>query len=237
MVLTNDDFANKKNVFGENMGTSGSSSCYIYAPDFYAENITFENSAGPVGQAVACFVSADRAFFKNCRFLGYQDTLYTYGKHSRQYYEDCYIEGTVDFIFGWSVAVFNRCHIHSKRDGYVTAPLQIKAKVWICLYDCRLTADPDVAKVYLSRPWRPYAQAVFIRCELGKHILPEAGTTGERKKRRKPYFMPNTIVMAEGAIRSRAAFSRQLKNLKGYEMETVLAGEDGWNPLKNDSVK
>ena len=63
-VLTNDDFANKKNVFGENMGTSGSSSCYIYAPDFYAENITFENSAGPVGQAVACFVSADRAFGK-----------------------------------------------------------------------------------------------------------------------------------------------------------------------------
>ena len=121
-TLTNDDFANKKNVFGENMGTSGSSSCYIYAPDFYAENITFENSAGPVGQAVACFVSADRAFFKNCRFLGFQDTLYTYGKQSRQYYEDCYIEGTVDFIFGWSTAVFNRCHIHSKRDGYVTAP-------------------------------------------------------------------------------------------------------------------
>ncbi len=79
-VLTNDDFASKKNVFGENMGTSGSSSCYIYAPDFYAENITFENSSGPVGQAVACFVSADRAFFKNCRFLGFQDTLYTYSK-------------------------------------------------------------------------------------------------------------------------------------------------------------
>ena len=114
-ILTYDGFANKKNVFGENMGTSGSSSCYIYAPDFYAENITFENSSGPVGQAVACFVSADRVYFKNCRFLGFQDTLYTYSKQSRQYYEDCYIEGTVDFIFGWSTAVFNRCHIHSKR--------------------------------------------------------------------------------------------------------------------------
>ena len=101
-ILTYDGFANKKNVFGENMGTSGSSSCYIYAPDFYAENITFENSSGPVGQAVACFVSADRVYFKNCSFLGFQDTLYTYGKQSRQYYEDCYIEGTVDFIFGWS---------------------------------------------------------------------------------------------------------------------------------------
>ena len=85
-ILTYDGFANKKNVFGENMGTSGSSSCYIYAPDFYAENITFENSSGPVGQAVACFVSADRVYFKNCRFLGFQDTLYTYSKQSRQYY-------------------------------------------------------------------------------------------------------------------------------------------------------
>ena len=121
-VITYDDYANKPNIFGENKGTSGSSTCYIYAPDFYAENITFANSAGPVGQAVACFVSGDRAFFKNCRFLGYQDTLYTYGKNSRQYYEDCYIEGTVDFIFGWSTAVFNRCHINSKSKGYVTAP-------------------------------------------------------------------------------------------------------------------
>ena len=147
------DQAKFTNVFGENMGTSGSSSCYIYAPDFYAENITFENSAGPVGQAVACFVSADRAFFKNCRFLGYQDTLYTYGKQSRQYYEDCYIEGTVDFIFGWSVAVFNRCHIHSKRDGYVTAPSTDQGKKFgYVFYDCQLTADPEVAKVYLSRP-------------------------------------------------------------------------------------
>lgn len=79
-VISYDDYANKQNVFGENKGTSGSSSCYIYTPDFYAENITFENSSGPVGQAVACFVSADRAYFKNCRFLGFQDTLYTYGK-------------------------------------------------------------------------------------------------------------------------------------------------------------
>ena len=120
-------------------------------PDFYAENITFENSAGPVGQAVACFVSADRVYFKNCRFLGFQDTLYTYSKQSRQYYEDCYIEGTVDFIFGWSTAVFNRCHIHSKRDGYVTAPSTDKGKKYgYVFYDCRLTAEPEATKVYLS---------------------------------------------------------------------------------------
>lgn len=234
-VLTNDDFANKKNVFGENMGTSGSSGCYIYAPDFYAENITFENSSGPVGQAVACFVSADRAFFKNCRFLGFQDTLYTYSKQSRQYYEDCYIEGTVDFIFGWSTAVFNRCHIHSKRDGYVTAPSTDKGKKYgYVFYDCKLTAEPEATKVYLSRPWRPYAQAVFIRCELEKHILPEGWNNWGKKENEKTAFYAEYESRGEGANpKARAAFSRQLKNLKGYEIKTVLAGDDGWNPAED----
>lgn len=234
-ILTKDDFANKKNVFGENMGTSGSSSCYIYAPDFYAENITFENSAGPVGQAVACFVSADRAFFKNCRFLGFQDTLYTYSKESRQYYEDCYIEGTVDFIFGWSTAVFNRCLIHSKRDGYVTAPSTDQGKKYgYVFYDCKLTAEPEATKVYLSRPWRPYAQAVFIRCEMGKHILPEGWNNWGKKENEKTAFYAEYDSRGEGAnSKARAAFSRQLKNLKGYGIKTVLAGEDGWNPVEN----
>ena len=234
-ILTNDDFANKKNVFGENMGTSGSSSCYIYAPDFYAENITFENSAGPVGQAVACFVSADRAYFKNCRFLGFQDTLYTYGKQSRQYYEDCYIEGTVDFIFGWSTAVFNRCRIHSKGDGYVTAPSTDKGKKYgYVFYDCRLTSDKEVAKVYLSRPWRPYAQAVFVRCELGKHILPEGWHNWGKRENEKTVFYAEYGSKGAGANpQARAAFSRQLKNLKGYEPVTVLAGDDGWNPVRD----
>ena len=226
-TLTNDDFANKKNVFGENMGTSGSSSCYIYAPDFYAENITFENSAGPVGQAVACFVSADRAFFKNCRLLGFQD--------SRQYYEDCYIEGTVDFIFGWSTAVFNRCHIHSKRDGYVTAPSTDQGKKYgYVFYDCKLTASPEAKKVYLSRPWRPYAQAVFVRCELGQHVLPEGWNNWGKKENEKTAFYAEYDSRGEGANpKARAAFSHQLKTLKGYEIETVLAGDDGWNPVKN----
>ena len=234
-ILTYDGFANKKNVFGENMGTSGSSSCYIYAPDFYAENITFENSSGPVGQAVACFVSADRVYFKNCRFLGFQDTLYTYSKQSRQYYEDCYIEGTVDFIFGWSTAVFNRCHIHSKRDGYVTAPSTDKGKKYgYVFYDCKLTAEPEATKVYLSRPWRPYAQAVFIRCELGKHILPIGWNNWGKKENEKTVFYAEYESRGEGAHpKARAAFSQQLKNLKGYEINTVLAGEDGWNPVEN----
>lgn len=234
-VLSYDDYADKPNRFGENKGTSGSSSCYIYAPDFYAENITFENSSGPVGQAVACFVSADRVYFKNCRFFGYQDTLYTYGKGVRQYFEDCYIEGTVDFIFGWSVAVFNRCHIHSKGNGYVTAPSTDKGqKYGYVFYDCKLTADSGVDNVYLSRPWRPYAQAVFIHCELGRHILPAGWNNWGNKANEKTAFYAEYESRGEGANpRVRASFSHQLRGMEGYKMEDVLEGLDGWNPVKN----
>lgn len=234
-VIAYDDYADKMNVFGEPKGTSGSSTCYIYAPDFYAENITFENTAGPVGQAVACFVSADRAYFKNCRFLGFQDTLYTYGKNSRQYYEDCYIEGSVDFIFGWSTAVFNRCHIHSKKDGYVTAPSTDQGKKYgYVFYDCTLTADKDVSGVYLSRPWRPYAQAVFIRCNMGGHIHPVGWHNWGKKDAEKTVFYAEYESRGEGTNpKARAAFSCQLKNLKGYQMGDVLGGNDGWNPVKN----
>lgn len=237
-VITYDDYANKPNRFGENKGTSGSSSCYIYAPDFYAENITFENSSGPVGQAVACFVSADRVYFKKCKFLGCQDTLYTYGKGCRQYYDNCYIEGTVDFIFGWSTAVFNRCHIHSKGNGYVTAPSTDQGQRYgYVFYDCKLTAEPEVSKVHLSRPWRPYAQAVYIRCELGRHILPEGWNNWGRESNEQTVFYAEYKSTGEGAApQKRASYSHQLENLDGYAIEDVFAGTDGWNPVKDGNV-
>lgn len=234
-VLTYGDYAGKANRFGEETGTSGSASCYIYAPDFYAENLTFENSAGPVGQAVACFVSADRAYFRKCRFLGFQDTLYTYGKGCRQYYEECYIEGSVDFIFGWSTAVFDRCTIHSKTNGYVTAPATDQGRKYgYVFYDCRLSADAGVDKVYLSRPWRPYAQAVFVRCDLGGHIAPEGWHNWGKKDAEKTVFYAEYRSTGEGANpRSRATFSHQLKNLDGYAIAEVLGGDDGWDPVTN----
>lgn len=237
-ILSYDDYADKPNRFGEKAGTSGSASCYIYAPDFYAENITFENTAGPVGQAVACFVSADRVYFKNCRFLGWQDTLYTYGKGCRQYYEDCYIEGTVDFIFGWSTAVFNRCHIHSKTKGYVTAPSTDQGqKYGYVFYDCRLTASEGVTDVYLSRPWRPYAQAVFVRCDLGGHILPAGWDNWGKKEAERTVFYAEYQSRGAGAApQARASFSHQLHSLEGFAMEDVLAGTDGWNPVANGNA-
>ncbi len=237
-VLTYDDYADKKNVFGENKGTSGSSTCYIYAPDFYAENIAFENSSGPVGQAVACFVAGDRVYFKKCHFLGFQDTLYTYGKHSRQYYDHCYIEGTVDFIFGWSTAVFNGCTIRSLTNGYVTAPSTDKeSKYGYVFYDCTLVAAAGADQVFLSRPWRPYAKAVYVRCNLGKHIAPVGWNNWSKKEAEQTVFYAEYQSKGEGANpTARAPFSHQLKDLKGYEIETVLAGDDGWNPVKNGNA-
>ena len=238
-VITHGDYAKKLNCFGEEMSTSGSATCYVYAPDFYAEGITFRNSAGAVGQAVACFIEADRAFFRRCRFLGFQDTLYTYGKGVRNYFEECYIEGTVDFIFGWSTAVFNRCHIHSLGKGYVTAPSTDQGQPYGYLfYDCQLTAAEGLdGQVYLSRPWRPYAKALFARCELGSHIHPAGWHNWSKPEAEKTVFYAEYQSTGEGAdTKQRAAFGRQLKSLKGMEMEQALAGSDGWNPLKEGNA-
>lgn len=233
-VISGDDYASKPNRFGENMSTSGSASCYIYAPDLICENLTFENTAGRVGQAVACFVAGDRVIFRNCRFLGNQDTLYNFGKHCRQYFEDCYIEGTVDFIFGSSTAVFNRCTVHSLSKGYLTAPSTPQDEAYGYVFiDCRLTAADGVEKVYLARPWRPYGKSVFIHCEMDDHILPVGWHNWNKKDAEKTCFFAEYENTGAGAAtkKERAKFSHQLKNLKGYSIEEILAGEDGWNPL------
>lgn len=237
-VITDDNYSSKKNIFGDEMSTSGSSTVYIYAPDFYAEHITFANTAGRVGQAVACFIDGDRAYFKNCRFLGNQDTLYTYGKESRQYYEGCYIEGTVDFIFGWSTAVFKDCEIHSLGDGYVTAPSTDQGKAYgYVFWNCRLTAADEAGKVYLSRPWRPYAQAVYIQCEMGKHIVPEGWNNWGKASNEQTVYYAEYQSTGEGANPSaRVKYSHQLADISKYQPEQVLAGNDGWNPIKNGTA-
>ncbi len=233
-VITNDDYASKPNRFGENMSTSGSATIYIYGPDFTAENIVFENSAGPsAGQAVACFVAGDRAIFRNCEFSGHQDTLYTYGIGTRQYYENCYIEGTVDFIFGKALAVFNRCTIRSLDDGYVTAPATPEGqKYGYVFYDCRILGENGVEKVFLSRPWRPFAKAVFIRCRMEDHILPEGWNNwGNKDNEQTAYYAEYKSTGPGANPLRRASWSHQLDNIDDYDMETVLAGDDGWNPL------
>jgi pectinesterase len=141
----------------------------------------------------------------------------------------------VDFIFGWSTAVFNRCHIHSIGNGYVTAPATLAdTKYGYVFYDCTLTAADGVNKVYLSRPWRPNAQAVYIRCNLGKHIVPEGWNNWNKKDAEKTVTYAEYQSTGDGASPStRAKFGKQLKSLKGYDMNEVLGGTDGWNPAVN----
>lgn len=232
-TITYDDYAQKKNLFGEEKSTSGSATCYFYADNFYAENITFANSSGPVGQAVAVLAAGDRTVFKRCRFIGFQDTLYTYGMNSRQYYEECYIEGSVDYIFGWSTVVFNRCHMHNNKDGYVTAPATPEGRAYGYVFlDCRLTAAPDVKKVYLSRPWRNYAKAVFIRTTMDDHILPVGWHNWNKPEAENTIFYAEYQSRGAGAHpESRAPFSRQLTDISAYTVEKVLAGIDNWNAL------
>lgn len=236
-ILTYDDFTSKKSTLGENIGTFGSSSIFIYGLGFEAENITFENSSGPVGQAVAVMVAGDMVVFRNCRFLGFQDTLYTWGKISRQYYEDCYIEGTVDFIFGSSTAVFNRCEIKSKRSGsYITAASTLEnTKNGYVFMDCQLTAEEGVTEVYLGRPWRPFAKTVFVNCLMGKHIKAEGWHNWSKPDAEKTTYYAEYGSRGEGAnVAARVKWSHQLdsKQAKEYTISKVLGGSDNWNPVK-----
>ncbi len=205
----------------------------ILGDDFYAENITFENAAGPVGQAVALHVEGDRCIFKNCRFLGNQDTIYTGGDGSRQYFLECYIEGTTDFIFGAATAVFENCTIHSKKNSYLTAASTTEGKQYGYVFlNCKLTASSEATKVYLGRPWRNYAKTVFVNCELGSHILPEGWHNWSKPDAEKTTFYAEYNSTGNGAnVVSRVPWSHQLtkKESQLYTARNILKGSDEWN--------
>lgn len=236
-VLTYDAYAQRQNCFGEEMGTSGSASCYVYAPNFEADGITFSNTAGPVGQAVALLVKGDKAVFRKCRFLGNQDTLYAFGQkyksQSRQYYEDCYVEGTVDYIFGWATAVFNRCTLHSVNNGHVTAAATPEGQEFgYVFFDCHLTADSGVV-ADLGRPWREYAQVVYIRCEMDDFIRPEGWNNWNKKTAESTAFYAEYQCTGAGASQEkRVAWSHQLtdEQAQRYTIENILKGDDDWTP-------
>ncbi|WP_295128644.1 pectinesterase family protein [uncultured Chitinophaga sp.] len=227
-IITYDDFASRKNRFGEEMGTSGSSGFFIFGTDFSAFNITFSNTAGPVGQAVAVFVAGDRARFYNCRFLGFQDTLYTYGYGSRQYYKQCYIEGAVDFIFGSSTAVFDSCTIYCRRGGYITAAsTPDSTKYGYVFLHCKITGDAPDSSFYLGRPWRPYAKTVFINCELGAFIKPAGWHNwGSTDKEKTTFYGEYGSYGPGGNTKSRVPWSHQLKDTDAYSLDKIFG--DWW---------
>lgn len=220
-IITYDDHANINK-----MGTFRTYTVKVEGSDITFKNLTIENNAAQLGQAVALHTEGDRLKFINCRILGNQDTIYTGAKFTRLYFKDCYIDGTTDFIFGPSTALFEDCIIHSKRNSYVTAASTPKeAKYGYVFKHCKLTAEPGVDKVYLGRPWRPYAYTLFIECELGKHIV-LAGwhNWGKQSNEETARYMEykNT---GEGANASeRVAWSKQLtkKEAEAVTVDAIL---------------
>lgn len=263
-ILTFDDSANKLFPNGEKMGTFNSYSTFIGGDDFTAENITFENSAGSgsvVGQALAVYIDGDRAKFKNCRFLGCQDTIFTgplppkpiegniFGgpkegmerKMVRHFFEDCYIRGDVDFIFGSATAVFKNCEIftnnrNSDVNGYITAASTPEGEEYGYVFiNCKLTSDAAPNTVYLGRPWRDYAKTVFINCWMGEHIKTAGWHNWNKENAEKNALYAEYNSSGPGAMMDkRVTWAKILKDdeVKMYSIEKVLAGKDNWTPSK-----
>jgi pectinesterase len=174
-ILTYDNHAGTLLPNGDTLNTWTCASFFVYGNDFSAENLTFRNTAGfTAGQAVGLRIEGNRALIRNCRIIGNQDILFLSGSGVKHFFADCYIEGTTDFIFGAATAVFKNCHIHSKKNSHVTAASTNSIIPFGFVFiDCRLTADPNINKVSLGRPWTPTASVTYINCWMDNHIIPE----------------------------------------------------------------
>jgi pectinesterase len=233
-VITFDNHAGTRMPNGDTLNTWTCATAFIYGNDFSAENITFENNAGfTAGQAVALRVEGNRASFKNCRMTGNQDVLFLSGSGVKHYFRDCYIEGTTDFIFGAATAVFKNCHIHSKKNSHVTAASTNSIIPFgFVFFNCRLTADSNINKVSLGRPWSPTASVTYINCWLGSHIIPEGwnnwkNPANETTARYAEY--KSTGPGANDSSRVKWAKILSDEEVKRYTIKHILGD---WNPEK-----
>lgn len=225
-IISYNDYFDKINL-GRN-STFHTWTMKIDGDGFIGKNFTVENTAGPLGQAVALHVEADQCLFKNVRILGNQDALYAAGSNSHQYYLSCYIEGTTDFIFGAATALFEDCTIHSKSNSYITAASTPKdAEFGYVFKNCQLTAAEGIDKVYLGRPWRKHAKTVFIACELGSHIVPEGWAAWSNTEDPSTTFYAEYRNYGPGSkTDQRINWSHQLTNKEArqYTNERILKG-------------
>ncbi|MGO4819052.1 pectinesterase family protein [Flavobacterium sp. W22_SRS_FP1] len=226
-IITYDDYFNKINI-GRN-STFHTYTVLVEGNDFFAKNLTIQNSSGEVGQAVALNVNANRIVFSNCSFLGNQDTLYTSGEGTKNYFKDCYIEGTTDFIFGDATVLFEDCIVKSKKNSYITAASTPENTAFGYVFkNCKLIADESTDAVYLGRPWRIYAKTVFINCDIGKHIKSEGWHNWSKPEAEKTAFYAEYKCSGEGfQPDKRVSWSHQLRKSeeKKYTIENILGVE------------
>ncbi len=238
-IITHGDFAGKDIIyFGDSiakMGTFRTHTMLVAGHRITLENLTIENNAGRVGQAVALHTEGDQIIVRNCKLKGNQDTLFTGDEKSHVYFENCYIDGTTDFIFGPATCWLENCHIHCKQNSYITAASSAQNNPFgYVFHKCTLTADKNVTKVYLGRPWRAYAAVTFIKCNLGKHIRPEGWENWRNPENEKTARYNEYQNYGEGAgIDKRVNWCRQLskKESKKYTRENVLGG-NWWQEKK-----
>lgn len=241
-VITNNDYSGKTDsITGKKLSTFTSATVTVKGDDISFKNLSIKNESCGEGQAVALHVEGDRFFAEDCNILGCQDTLYTATEGSRQFYLNCFIQGTTDFIFGEAVAVFKGCTIKSLKNSYVTAAATPKGQEFGYVFiDCRLTAAEGVDEVYLGRPWRPYARTVFINTELGGHILPEGwnpwkGDDMFPNKEDTAYYAEYQSKGEGAAPQKRVSWSHQLTEEEAgkYTLDTIFKECDTWSPIEN----
>jgi pectinesterase len=234
-TLSYDLYAGLPGPDGKPMGTFRTASTVIDADDFSAENISFENAAGPKGQALAIRVEGDRVAFRHCRFLGWQDTILD--NRGRHFYGGCYIAGHVDFIFGGATSFFEDCEIHCLRDGYITAASTPDNQPFGFVFSkCRITAENPEVRTYLGRPWRPFANVIFLDTEMSEAVRPAGWDNWRDPEREKTVRLAEFNSHGPGANpAARVAWSHPLtrREAKKITLPKVLGGADGWKPQKS----
>jgi pectinesterase len=220
-----------KNVDGKPIGTFRSPTVQIDADDFTVANLTIENTAGPKGQALALRADGDRVAFRNCRFVGWQDTVFL--NRGRQYFQDCEVTGATDFIFGGATAFFDHCKIHIAGNGYIAAPSTPDFQQYGFVFDrCSISGDKPDVKTLLGRPWRAHGNAVFMNCEMSDVVRPVGWDNWRSPQREKTArFAEFNSSGRGGSSDQRAAWATQLSETeaKEYSMEKVL---DRWDPKR-----
>ncbi len=209
---------------GNPIGTSTSHTLYIDSDEFILMNLTIVNNAGDVGQAVAINLGGDRTILVHCRILGNQDTFYTWG-YGRFFMKDCFIEGDVDFIFGRGVALFDSCIINTNRSScqITAASTDVNWKYGYVFQNCKITANSGVGGVTLGRPWKDYAQTVFMYCNLGSQISSAGWTDWDGRSATCYYAEYNNF--GPGATGTRVTWSHQLSGTEAqnYTLTNMFA--------------
>jgi unsaturated rhamnogalacturonyl hydrolase len=243
-VLSYDDYAAKNNL-----GTTGSYSFRVQGSDITFENLTVENTAGPLsGQAVALYTEGDRIVVRNCRILGNQDTLFIGNgapgaagapqAHSRVYFENCHIEGTTDYIFGPATAWFERCSLLCKKRSHITAASTPQDQAWGFVFNrCRITTADGISDVSLGRPWRPYGTVLYMNCTIPEGITPAGWNNWGKPENEQTARYSEYNNNGPGADLSRRVSWAKVLTREEAEKITVpevMKGRDGWNPLLAD---